>query len=204
MRNVMQPTDRDLMLAAAKGDVEKFGVLFDRYHQRLFEFFYRLSGDVPSSEDLVQDVFLRMLRYRRSFREKSEFRAWMYQIARTVRIDRFKKRWESDGVLGDQLAAAKPQTTFSAPDRALEQGQESALLQHALLELPEAKREILILARFQELKYEQIAALLDLDVGVVKVRVHRATAELRAIFLRMTERNEACDAMKSGKTSPTT
>jgi RNA polymerase sigma-70 factor (ECF subfamily) len=145
-----------------------------------------------------------MLRYRRSFREKSEFRAWMYQIARTVRIDRFKKRWESDGVLGDQLAAAKPQTTFSAPDRALEQGQESALLQHALLELPEAKREILILARFQELKYEQIAALLDLDVGVVKVRVHRATAELRAIFLRMTERNEACDAMKSGKTSPTT
>lgn len=199
----MQSTDRDLMLAAANGDVEKFGILFDRYHQRLFEFFYRLSGDASSSEDLLQDVFLRMLRYRRSFKETSEFRAWMYQIARTARIDRFKKRWGMDAMVSEQQAAVEPRHSVT-PDRSFEKDQEAALLQRALLELPEAKREILVLARFQELKYDQIASLLNLDVGAVKVRVHRATVELRAIVLRMTERNEKCDVMKSRKTFPTT
>ena len=78
------------MLAVRDGDVERFGVLFDRYHQRLYEFFYRLGSNAASSQDLVQEVFLRMLRYRKTFRADSEFRGWMYHIARTVRIDRFK------------------------------------------------------------------------------------------------------------------
>jgi len=179
----MELTDRDLMLEAAKGNIETFGVLFDRYHQRLFEFFYRLSGDVPTSQDLVQDVFLRMIRYRRTFGEQSEFRPWMYRIARTVRIDRFKKRLVATSL---SERTAEPQAHVSAPERVLEQSEESALLQRALLQLPEAKREILVLARFQELKYEQIASLLNVDVGVVKVRVHRATMELRDIVLKMT------------------
>ena len=197
-----EPTDRDLMLAAAKGDVDKFGLLFDRYHQRLYEFFYRLSGDPSSSEDLVQDVFLRMLRYRRSFGESSEFRAWMYRIARTARIDRFRKRHDHASLSGER--ARETQASGFAPDRLFENSEMAALLQRALLQLPEAKREILVLARFQELKYEQIASLLDLDPGAVKVRVHRATLELREIVLKMSESNEKCDAMKSGKTFPTT
>jgi len=82
----MEPTDNELMLAVREGDIEPFGTLFDRYRQRLFEFFYRLSGDAASSEDLVQEVFLRMFRYRHTFGMDSEFRAWMYHIARTARV----------------------------------------------------------------------------------------------------------------------
>src|SRR5215510_448956 len=88
----MEPTDKELMLAVKDGDAQPFAVLFDRYHQRLFDFFYRLSGDTSSSEDLVQDVFLRMLKYRHTFRIDSEFRAWMYRIARSARIDRFRRQ----------------------------------------------------------------------------------------------------------------
>src|SRR5678815_1950363 len=85
----MELTDNDLMLAVKRGKPECFGVLFDRHQRRLFEFFYRLSGDAASSEDLVQEVFLRMLKYRNTFREDSNFRPWMYHIARTARVDRF-------------------------------------------------------------------------------------------------------------------
>lgn len=199
----MEPTDRDLMLAVRKGDFEKFGVLFDRHHQRLFEFFYRLSGDAALSEDLVQDVFLRMLKYRRSFEVTSEFRAWMYQIARRARIDRFNRRWdEATSPLSAELALSSPGS--SRPDRLFEQSERAVLLQRALLELPEEKRELLVLARFQELKYEQIAFLLGLEVGVVKVRIHRAVLELREIVLRLSGEQEKCVAKKSEKAVPTT
>src|SRR4029453_405184 len=159
----MEPTDRALMLAVRDGDVERFGVLFDRYHQRLYEFFFRLGSTAASSEDLVQEVFLRMLKYRKTFRADSEFRGWMYHIARTVRIDRFKSQREETPLnAGDTEDAPRPSP---APDGSIEARERSQLLEQALLRLPEDKRELLILARFQELKYEQIASLLNIEVG---------------------------------------
>ena len=173
------------MLAVRKGDVEQFGRLFDRYHQRLFEFFYRLTGDPTSSEDLVQDVFLRMLKYRRGFGPESEFRPWMYQIARRARIDRFNSRWGEAVLPQDGVENVQSLPCRDRPDQLLEQSEQAVFLQRALLQLPEDKREILVLARFQEMKYEQIAALLNLEVGTVKVRVHRAIVELREILTKM-------------------
>ena len=177
----MEPTDQELMLAVRNGDLEKFGSLFDRHHQSLFNYFYRLSADAASSEDLVQDVFLRMLKYRRSFRHDSLFRAWMYQIARTARIDRFKRRREEP--TSEQVSSLRsPQ---DGPDQCLEDAEQSVLLQKALLQLSEDKREILILARFQQMKYSEIASLMGVETGAVKVRVHRAIVELRDIALSM-------------------
>src|SRR5262245_56491147 len=105
---MMEPTDSELMLAVRNGNAEKFGILFDRHYQNVFRFFYRLTGVAATSEDLAQEVFLRMLKYRRGFRPDSQFRAWMYQIARTVHIDRFKK---------DAAAALTPETTTAREDR---------------------------------------------------------------------------------------
>jgi RNA polymerase sigma-70 factor (ECF subfamily) len=73
-----------------------------------------------------------------------------------------------------------------APDVKLRQSQEAALLQMALAGLPLESREVLILSRFQNLKYEEIATILDCGVGAVKMRVHRALGELREIFTRLT------------------
>ena len=193
----MEPTDKHLMLAVSAGDTDKFGALFDRYHQRLFDFFYRLSGDSASSHDLVQEVFLRMFKYRRTFGPDSEFRAWMYQIARTARIDRFR---------GEQKTPAIPYRDWGepGPDRVVEDEEQSRLLHRALLQLPEDKREILILARFQEMRYDEIARFLGIEVGAVKVRVYRAIAELRSVFLRISGETQKCDVKKSAKTLPTT
>ena len=78
----------------------------------------------------------------------------------------------------------------------LERDEEFSVLQRALLALPEDKREILILARYEEMKYEAIAALLQIEVGAVKVRVHRALRELRAVYLRMSGEEPKCDVKK--------
>lgn len=198
----MEPTDRDLMLAVRDGDVELFGVLFDRYHQRLYEFFFRLGSTAASSEDLVQEVFLRMLKYRRTFRSDSEFRGWMYHIARKVRIDRFKSQREETTLSEDDTAGAH-RTGPAAQDGYIEARERSQLLERALLKLPEDKRELLILARFQELKYEQIASLLDIDVGAVKVRVHRAMTELREIVQKISDERSKCIVTKPAKLSRT-
>jgi RNA polymerase sigma-70 factor (ECF subfamily) len=178
------------MLAARHGDSEKFGLLFDRYHQILFNFFYRLSGDATSSEDLVQDVFLRMLRYRRSFRADSQFKPWMYQIARSARIDRFRKQGETNHLSPEPETIVSP-ARQERPDCRLEDAEQAALVQHALMRLPDEKRELLVLARFQELGYAEIGALLGVETGTIKTRVHRALSELRDIALTLTGERKA-------------
>jgi len=181
----MESTDKTLMLAVRDGDVDKFGVLFDRHHRRLFEFFYRMTGDRTASEDLVQDVFLRMLKYRESFSQNSEFRAWMYHIARTARIDRFRKRQGEASSPVQHIESACDGKSSVRLQEQIERDQQVAMLERALLELPNDKRELIVLARYQEMKYEQIASLLGIEVGAVKTRVHRAIAELRHVFMRM-------------------
>jgi RNA polymerase sigma-70 factor (ECF subfamily) len=190
------------MLAVRNGDAEKFGMLFDRYHQSLFSFFYRLSGDAASSEDLVQDVFLRMLKYRRSFRPDSQFRPWMYQIARAARIDRFRKH-RSETLLHDEETLTG-QFRGPRPDEQLEETERMLLLQKALLQLPDDKRELLVLARFLDLDYGEIAALLQVEAGTVKVRVHRAMNELRTIVQRISGEQTACNVTKPDPILPTT
>jgi RNA polymerase sigma-70 factor (ECF subfamily) len=187
----MELTDKALMLAVKDGNVEKMGVLFARYYARLFDFLYRMTGDSAASEDLVQEVFLRMLKYRSSFGEDSEFRAWMYQIARNVRIDFLRKRPREKAP-----SAAEGEGGVSPVfiHRELEHRQHNEILSRAMLALPEDKREVLVLARYQELKYDEIAGLLDIGVGTVKVRVHRAMSELREIFFKMTGRDHKCIA----------
>jgi RNA polymerase sigma-70 factor (ECF subfamily) len=170
--------DEELMLAVRDGVGEQLGVLFERYHSPLFNFYCRLTGDRTISEDLVQDVFFRILKYRHTYKPGTQFRAWMYQIARNARMDSLRK--------------SKPEVEFQPemvkgerPADAVQQEQESELLHKALMMLPEEKREVLILSRFQELKYDEIAKLMGIEEGTVKVRVHRALQELRGVFRKL-------------------
>src|SRR5215831_1732601 len=178
--------DNSLMLAVRNGDIDRFGELFQRHHDRLFSFFYRMTADAAASEDLTQEVFLRMLKYRSTFNEDSEFRAWMYQIGRNVRADHFRKR-QTEAASSEQAIAPDGQPL---PTHQLEKREQLSLLQRALLALPEDKRELLILTRYDELKYETIAAVLSIEAGAVRVRVHRALRELRAVFLKLSGEEE--------------
>jgi RNA polymerase sigma-70 factor (ECF subfamily) len=168
-------SDEELMAQVRNGIGEMLGVLFERYHVPLFNFYLRLTGDRAVSEDLVQEVFFRILKYRHSYRTDTAFRAWMYQIARNARLDHLRRRRPEATWEPSMSPAVEPADTA-------QQSQESALLHRALLHLGDDKREVLVLSRFQDLKYEEIAQLLGCEVGTVKTRVHRALQELRQIF----------------------
>jgi RNA polymerase sigma-70 factor (ECF subfamily) len=183
------------MLAVKRGDVDKLGVLYRRYHARLFSFFCHMNGHTTLSEDLVQDVFFRILKYRASFREGSPFLQWMYQIARNARLQSFNKTRPEAG--GGEIKGPGPTVSAdSLPYRMFERQQEEAILEQALLELAEDKRELLVLARYQEMAYEDIGQLLGIETGTVKVRVHRAMKELREIFLRLSGVETSCSAKR--------
>lgn len=174
----MARTDDSLIMTAVReGEVEKLAVLFERHHLSLFNFFLRLTGNGAAAEDLVQDVFVRILKYRATYQPPSPFTVWMYQIARNAHVDHLRKRRDKDLVpLDDQWAEAA--SVEPGPGEALETRRERALIRKALESLPEGKREVLLLSRFRNLKYREIAALQGCSEGAVKTIVHRALKDL--------------------------
>src|SRR5712671_6459554 len=170
--------DEDLMLEVRNGAGESLGVLFDRYQAPLYNFYSKLTGDRVLSEDLVQEVFLRILKYRQSYRPGTPFRAWIYQIARNARVDHFRRAPRQVALNPEMLPPV-------LPGDSAQHGQEAELLHRALMQLPEEKREILILSRFQELKYDEIAQMLGCETGTVKVRVFRALKDLKTVFQQL-------------------
>lgn len=168
------------MLQVRDGADEVLGVLFDRYQTPLLNLYSKLTGNRALSEDLVQEVFLRILKYRQSYRPGTPFRAWIYQIARNARVDNFRKFPPQTSLEPEMLPPIIPADS-------VEERQEAELLNRALLQLPEDKREVLLLSRFQELKYEEIASLLGCELNTVKTRIHRALQELRKNFHQLTQ-----------------
>src|ERR1044071_2973747 len=105
----MTATDETLMHAVREGDLAKLGSLFDRYHLPLFDFLNRMTGNRHAAEDLVQEVFLRILKYRASWREGARFETWLFRIARNARADYFSGR-DTVGPLTEE-AMASPDAT---------------------------------------------------------------------------------------------
>ncbi len=174
--------DNQLMEDVKTGKVEKLAVLFEKYHVQLFNFFLRLTGNRGISEDLVQDVFMRILKYRKTYRGESKFTVWMYQIARNAHIDHLRKS-KGELPLDDQWEdVTEPDPS---PAAQFEMGEDIELVRQALAQLPLKKREVLVLSRFQDLKYREIAELLGVQIGTVKAHVHRAIKELGKIYYEL-------------------
>lgn len=149
MNNSLDPiSDKALMLKVKAGDIDKLGLLYERYNKNLFGFFLRLSGSTEVSEDLVQTVFYRILEKRRQYKGKGKFTSWMYQIAHNLWADSYKKKrlsntndfdhWDlKEGLSIDEQIAKEEQ---------LQQ------LKYALDQLSSDKKEVLVLSRYQGLK----------------------------------------------------
>jgi RNA polymerase sigma factor (sigma-70 family) len=177
-------SDHELMLAVRAGELDALGELFERHHGPLFGFLMKLTGNRSAAEDIAQTVFQRMLKYRHTYRDDGSFTAWMYHLARRCASDHFRK------------ANAAPYATDPADlaehvDEQPHAGQyaaksdDHALLRTALTRLHQDDREVLLLARFQELSFAEIAGILECSVGAAKVRAHRALRELRDVYLRL-------------------
>jgi len=175
------------MLQVKNGNTDQLGLLFERHHRALYNFFYRLTSKSEVSEDLVQNVFLRMLKYRNTYTGQGEFKTWMYHLARNVHADHYQK----DKRMGfsDDLSHLENnlESAFN-PEEQTQKEEEMQFLQIALSRLDIEKREILVLNRFQGLKYKDIAELYGCTEGAIKVRAFRALEELKNIYLKLERR----------------
>lgn len=169
-------SDSALMLKVKEGDLDKLGLLFERYNRRLYRFFYRLTHRRDVSEDLVQGVFERILKYRNSYTNEGSFTTWVFQIARNLQIDHYKSSKKNeelnefinwDQLEGDSLEPEEEQSKA-----------ELKLLQKAMDQLDETKKQTLVLSRFEGFKYKEIAEIMNCTESAVKVRIFRAMDEL--------------------------
>lgn len=169
------------MTQVSQGDLDKLVPLFDRYQKKLFNFFLRLSADEEASKDLVQNLFVRVIKYRYSYNPEHKFRTWIYQMARNVFYDHCKKNKKTNTFMNIQQVADYPDASQGTQS----QQEEDEKLFKALEHLPADKRELLVMSKFQGMKYAEIAEITDTSVGNVKVKVHRAVDSLRKIYFQL-------------------
>jgi RNA polymerase sigma-70 factor (ECF subfamily) len=171
--------DNQLMLQVKDGDLDKLGPLFERYKMPLYRYLYLKTRDGAASEDLVQNVFERIIRYRERFRPEGEFKSWIFGIAHNLAVDFLRKRSRNrqlDRERGEENIDRK-----TAEDVILHE-ERIALLDEAMQRLREDYREVLILSRYQDLKYREIGDILGCSEIAVKVRIHRALKELKKLY----------------------
>ncbi len=172
-------TDEIIMEAVKNGDLQQASLLFERYQKRLFNFLARMTMDRTVAEDLTQNVFLRMLKYRNSYREGAKFQSWIYQMARNVFMDYHQESKNKSGFVKMETLPDKMEHLD------LDIEHQEQILHLSLQKLPEEQRELLVLTRFQHMKYEEVADLMNTSVANIKVKVHRAVNKLREHYFEL-------------------
>jgi RNA polymerase sigma factor (sigma-70 family) len=175
-------TDERIMEAVKNGDLQQVSVLFDRYHKRIFNFLARMTMDRDLAEDLTQNVFLRIIKYRGSYKEGMRFQSWIYQVARNIFSDHYQAVKNKTSGFVD---VEKIEDKVMDSQESLEQDEREVLLHKSLALLNDEQREVLVLTRFQHMKYEEVALIMDTTVANIKVKVHRAIQKLRAHYFQL-------------------
>ncbi len=179
-----QLNDHNLMLKVKEGEVEKLNLLYKRYSRRFFGFFYGMTKDGATSEDLVQNVFMRILKYKHTYKESGDFEFWAFQMARNIHKDHYRKN-KRYAFSEDMNSYEEQLGETEHKEQEMEQTDELNYLQKALDSLSDEKRELIELVRFQKVKYAKVAEMFGVTESAIKVRVHRVLKELRESYLKL-------------------
>lgn len=167
-------SDEIVMQKVAAGNLDLLKVLFDRHHRHVYNFLYKMSGDKMLSEDLTQDVFYKLIKYRNSYKNGS-FKAWLFTIARNDLKTHFTRNHKNH----DDIDVLEYKQVENEDNRQ----EEYSHLQNALNKLDATDRELVVLNRFQEIRYEELAEIVGTTPGAVKTRVCRVLKKLKSIYL---------------------
>lgn len=183
MKNPLQ-SDNEIMALVQNGDVRKVGLLYERYKKDLFQYFYRMTNDGQKSEDLVQNTFMKVIRFNDKFQQNNQFNYWLFSIARNVWIDAYNKK--------DILKHASTEEALYAhsdaapnPDTEMVTKEKHQMLHIALNRLTPNKKEAIVLSRFQGMKYKDIAQLMNTTETNIKTRVRRGLEDLKIIMQQL-------------------
>ena len=177
------------MLRAQSGDDAAFTQLVELYQERLVAVLYHLLGNQEASEDLAQEVFLRIYRTRMRYQPTAKFSTWMFRIANNLASNwrRDNARFRQTALVGSD-SGARPQEQLVAeksglmPTRILDRAEMSKLVRDALDTLNERQKLAVLLNKFEQMSYEDIAVAMELSPQAVKSLLSRARENLRVLL----------------------
>jgi RNA polymerase sigma-70 factor (ECF subfamily) len=177
--------DNRLIAECLRGDTAAFGVLVRRYQDRLFNSIYRMVANAEDAQDVVQEAFLSAYQSLEGFKGDSLFFTWLYRIAVNMAISLKRKQRATlrmdAGPHEGPVEPADP-SDVSRPGHALEKAEQEQRIQRALARLSPEHRAVLVMKDMEGQKYEDMAAILQVPIGTIRSRLHRARLELREIL----------------------
>lgn len=174
--------DISLMALVNAGEIDKAGLLYERYKRPLYAYFFKITcSDNQASEDLVHTVFYRVIRYRASFTGEGNFAKWLFRIAHNTGIDHNRKTKH----VNNYQTMIYATRSAGYEDNDLEKNEQLAILQQAMKRLKPDERELLVLSKIDCLKYREISAILNLSESNVKTRIFRALKKLKDIYSKI-------------------
>ena len=185
--NTVNNSEEDIALidCILAGQSSKFEILVRNYQQRIYATLLGMLGNPQDAEDVAQETFLKAFRMLPNFERRSSFYTWLHRIAfnQAIDVQRRNKR-TTRRCVGDELLDAAPNSLGAddSPDAIAEANESVRLVQLAMTRLDPERRNIIVLRDIQGLDYSEIATLLELPIGTVRSRLHRARLELRDIM----------------------
>ena len=176
-------SDEQLIQWVADGDASCLGTLFERHYRGVYRYCLQMTRSASISEDLVQEVFLKVLKRASTFRGEGSCKAWIFNIARNVTFD-YLRKVDSDAE-GSADAADERLIDHRSSEQVAAGRQNLQLVERALAEIPAAAREVIWLARFVFDDYEELARALGCTASTARVRMHRAMQALNNAFVRI-------------------
>jgi len=173
------------------GDQLAFDQLVNRYSGDIYGLLYRITRDPEEAKDITQETFLRAFKAIAGFRGEASVKTWLFRIAINQSRNRFRwwKRRKRDKTvsLESSVAPGEAQRPYGevvaadtlTPEEDVLRREQAALLQQAISELPRHFREAVVLCDVQGFAYEEIASILEINIGTVKSRISRGRRELR-------------------------
>ena len=170
----MEKSDEALMLQLQAGDLRSFDTLVKRWEKLLLNYCYRMVNDMTLAEDLRQEVFLRMYRSAKTYRPTAQFSTWMYRIATNLCLDTLAKQQRRKETPIAAYLESEPERLIDlsdAPDAVLVKKETENRVRLALARLPENQRVVVTLRHYNDMKFHEIAEILECPISTVKSRM---------------------------------
>jgi RNA polymerase sigma-70 factor, ECF subfamily len=172
--------DAQLIEKTLNGQPEAFGQLVLKYQDRLYNTVFHVVGHAEDARDIVQEAFVQAFLKLESFQQHSAFYTWLYRIAFNTAISQRRRRRPTASLdCSKEACQMEPQDDADSPIEVLEQKERCLQVREAIGQLDEEYRAVLVLREIDGCCYETIAEVLDLPVGTVRSRLHRARLQLR-------------------------
>ena len=174
------PDDATLVERSRAGEPAAFGELVTRYQDRLYNTLVRVCGDAEEARDVTQEAFVQAFVKLDSFRGNSAFYTWLYRIAQNTAISRRRRRKPTSSLdEAREAAGVEPADPDARPEANLEREEQAIQVRAALATLSEEHRSVLVLREIEGYDYETIGEMLEVPVGTVRSRLHRARMQLK-------------------------